>query len=115
MYYTQGELYAGARRVLTGYTQKGRPRYEMQPLDPALYKASMEFYHPKPPPPTPKPAEQANATMASVGKGLRRPESEARRKKTTLASLRIRPRTKVNQQLGGQAGAGSGLNIGGIA
>ena len=115
MYYTQEELVRGST-VKKRYNKKGR--YigdEHTPLDPALYKLSMDFYHPKPPPPVPKPAEQTNATLASIGKGLRRPESESKRKKTTLASLRIRPRTKVNQQLGGQGGTGSGLNIGGFA
>ena len=115
MYYSQQDLVRGST-VKKRYNKKGRfIGYEHTPLDPALYKLSMDFYHPKPPPPVPKPAEQTNATLASVGKGLRRPESEGKRKKTTLASLRIRPRTKVNQQLGGQAGAGSVLNIGGFA
>ena len=115
MYYSQQDLVRGST-VRKRYNKKNQfIGYEHTPLDPALYKLSMDFYHPKPPPPVPKPPEQTNATLASVGKGLRRPESEGKRKKTTLASLRIRPRTKVNQQLGGQGGAGSGLNIGGFA
>lgn len=64
---------------------------------------------PPPPPPTPKPAEQTNTTISSVGDTVRRPKQK--RKKTTLASLRIRP-TRINQQVGG-TGYGSGLNIGG--
>ena len=64
---------------------------------------------PPPPPPTPKPAEQTNTTISSVGDTVRRPQQK--RKKTTLASLRIRP-TRINQQVGG-TGYGSGLNIGG--
>ena len=69
---------------------------------------------PPPAPIIPKPPEQSNATLAQAGEGVRRPGSK--RKKTTLASLRIRPKSQINQQVGGLgAGAGSGLNIGGYA
>mgnify|MGYP001233132004 CR=1 FL=1 len=112
MYYTQAELYAGSTRGIIGYNKKGRPRYGAIPLDPARYQASMEFYHPKPLPATPKPAQQSTATIAAAGDTVRRPDKK--RKKTTLASLRIRPKSRINQQLGG-VGAGSGLNIGGLA
>ena len=66
---------------------------------------------PKPPKPpkTPKPPQQSNVTISQSGDSVRRPG--AKRKKTTLASLRIKP-TKINQQVGG-LGSGSGLNIGG--
>ena len=113
MYYTQAELYAGSRRTVIGYDKKGRPKYGAMPLDPALYKASMEFYHPKPPPPTPKPAQGTNATIASVGDTIRRPE-KGKRKKTTLSSLRNKLKVQVNEQVA-TGGAGSGLNIGGLA
>ena len=63
------------------------------------------------PPKTPKPPEQSNVTISQAGDSVRRPG--AKRKKTTLASLRIKP-TKINQQVGG-LGSGSGLNIGGYA
>jgi hypothetical protein len=66
---------------------------------------------PKPPKPpkTPKPAEQTMSTISQAGEGVRRPGGK--RKKTTLASLRIKPR-KINQQVGG-LGSGGSLNIGG--
>ena len=65
-----------------------------------------------PAPPKPiKPPEQSNVTISQAGDSVRRPGSK--RKKTTLASLRIKP-TKINQQVGG-LGSGSGLNIGGFA
>ena len=66
---------------------------------------------PAPPPPmpeAPKAPEQTNTTIASIGDTVRRPQKK--RKKTTLASLRIRP-TTINRQIGG-TGYGSGLNIG---
>ena len=67
---------------------------------------------PAPAPPKPiKPPEQSNVTISQAGDSVRRPGSK--RKKTTLASLRIKP-TKINQQVGG-LGSGSGLNIGGFA
>ena len=113
--YTEAELFAGSTKR-PRYNKKGKfLGYEHIPLDPGLKAASMRLLYPPAPPPVPKPPEQSNATMASAGKGLRRPGSEAKKKKTTLASLRIRPRTRVNQQLGGQGGAGSGLNIGSSA
>ena len=66
---------------------------------------------PPPAPAAPKPPEQSNVTISQAGESVRRPG--AKRKKTTLASLRIKP-TKINQQVGG-LGSGSGLNIGGFA
>ena len=69
---------------------------------------------PAPMPTVPKPPEQTPTTIAQAGEGVRRPG--AKRKKTTLASLRIRPKAQINQQVGGLGvGAGSGLNIGGFA
>ena len=113
--YTEAELFAGSTKR-PRYNKKGKfLGYDHTPLDPALKELSMRLLYPPSPPPVPQPAEQTNATMASAGKGLRRPESEVKKKRTTLASLRIRPRTRVNQQLGGQGGAGSGLNIGSFA
>jgi hypothetical protein len=66
---------------------------------------------PKPPkmPKTPKPPEQTMTTISQAGEGVKRPGGK--RKKTTLASLRIKPR-KINQQVGG-LGSGGSLNIGG--
>ena len=68
---------------------------------------------PKPPKPpkAPKPPEQSNVTISQSGDSVRRPGGK--RKKTTLASLRIKP-TKINQQVGG-LGSGGTLNIGGYA
>ena len=110
MYYTQAELYAGSTQKIIGYDKKGRPKYGAVPLDPGLYKASMDFYHPKSPPPTPQAPVQSNVTMAAAGKTLRRPEQK--RSRISLASLRIRPKSEINQQFGGIAG-GQPLNIGG--
>ena len=56
-----------------------------------------------------KPPEQTMTTISQAGEGVKRPGSK--RKKTTLASLRIKPR-KINQQVGG-LGSGGSLNIGG--
>ena len=109
MYYTQAELYAGSTREIIGYDKKGRPKYGAKPLDPGLYKASMDFYHPKPPPATPAAPTQTRATLASTGQSVRRPKQK--RGKTSLASLRIRPKSKINQQLGGGM-SGTGLNVG---
>lgn len=64
---------------------------------------------PMPKPKTPKPAEQTMTTISQAGEGVKRPGGK--RKKTTLASLRIKPR-KINQQVGG-LGFGGSLNIGG--
>ena len=111
MFYTQAELFRGSKEVIIGYDKKGRPKYGAQPLDPGLYKASMDFYHPKPPPPTPKPAQGSNATIASVGDTVRRPETSMKRGKTTLASLRNKLKVKTNEQLG-LSTTGSGLNLG---
>ena len=66
---------------------------------------------PPPMPESPKAPVQNQTTIAQAGKGVKRPGGK--RKKTTLASLRIKP-TKINQQVGG-LGGGSGLNIGGYA
>lgn len=60
-------------------------------------------------PATPKAPVQNQTTIAQAGEGVKRPGSK--RKKTTLASLRIKPR-KINQQVGG-LGTGGSLNIGG--
>ena len=60
-------------------------------------------------PQTPKAPVQNQTTISQAGKGVKRPEGK--RKKTTLASLRIKPR-KINQQVGG-LGSGGSLNIGG--
>ena len=110
MYYTQAELYAGSTQKIIGYDKKGRPKYGAVPLDPGLMRASMNFYHPKPPPATPQAPVQSNVTMAAAGKTLRRPEQK--RSRISLASLRIRPRSEINQQFGGIAQA-QPLNIGG--
>lgn len=60
-------------------------------------------------PQTPKAPVQNQTTISQAGEGVKRPGSK--RKKTTLASLRIKPR-KINQQVGG-LGSGGSLNIGG--
>ena len=110
--YTEAELFAGSTKR-PKYNKKGKfIGYEHTPLDPGLRAASMRLIYPPAPPPVPKPAEQTNATLAAAGKSLRRPQSEATKKKTTLASLRTR--LKVNQQIGGQGSAGSTLNIGSV-
>ena len=110
--YTEAELYAGSTKRAK-YNKKGKlVGYEHIPLDPAMKEASMRFHYPPPPPSTPKPAQQTTATLAAAGDTVRRPDKK--RKKTSLASLRIRPKSKINQQLGGMGG-GSGLNIGGFA
>jgi hypothetical protein len=66
---------------------------------------------PPPMPETPKAPAQNQVTISQAGQGVKRPGGK--RKKTTLASLRIKP-TRINQQVGG-LGSGSGLNIGGYA
>ena len=60
-------------------------------------------------PQTPKAPIQNQTTIAQAGEGVKRPGTK--RKKTTLASLRIKPR-KINQAVGG-LGSGGSLNIGG--
>ena len=60
-------------------------------------------------PSTPKAPVQNQTTISQAGEGVKRPGGK--RKKTTLASLRIKPR-KINQQVGG-LGSGGSLNIGG--
>ena len=60
-------------------------------------------------PQTPKAPIQNQTTISQAGEGVKRPGSK--RKKTTLASLRIKPR-KINQAVGG-LGSGGSLNIGG--
>lgn len=72
------------------------------------------------PPPMPKmetykPPQMANATAASLGKGVGKPQE--RKKKSILASLRIRRQrpTRVAGSLGGGFGTGTGLNVGGLA
>ena len=71
------------------------------------------------PPPMPKmetykPPQMANATSASLGKGVGKPQEK--KKKSTLASLRIRRQrpTRVGGSLGGGFGTGTGLNVGGL-
>ena len=68
------------------------------------------------PPPMPQ-ASQYRAptpTNAAIGSdsGVRSPGKK--RERTTLASLRIRPRRRINQALTAGSAAGSGLNIGGF-
>ena len=109
MYYTQAELYRGSTEEIIGYDKKGRPRYGAKPLDPGLYKLSMDFYHPKAPPAEPAAPTQTRATLASTGQSVRRPKKK--RARTTLSSLRIRPRKEINQMFGGGM-AGTGLNVG---
>ena len=69
--------------------------------------------------PAPSPMPQAsqykaptptNATLGALESGVRSPNKK--RPKTTLASLRIRPKRKVNQALTAGSAAGTGLNIG---
>ena len=76
-----------------------RPAPAPTPSAPAAPKA--ESYRA----PTP-----SNATIGSNEGGVRSPNR--RRRRTTLASLRIRPR--INQSLGTGTAAGTGLNVGGF-
>jgi len=71
------------------------------------------------PTPAPPPMPQAsqyraptptNATLGALGTGVRSPNKK--RERTTLASLRIRPKRRVNQALTAGSAAGTGLNIG---
>jgi len=109
MYYTQAELYRGSTEEIIGYDKKGRPKYGAKPLDPGLYRASMDFYHPKASPAEPAAPTQTRATLASTGQSVRRPKKK--RARTTLSSLRIRPKKEINQMFGGGM-AGTGLNVG---
>ena len=109
MYYTQAELYRGSTEEIIGYDKKGRPKYGAKPLDPGLMKASMNFHYPPAPPAEPAAPQQTRATLASTGQSVRRPKKK--RAKTTLSSLRIRPRKEINQMFGGGT-AGTGLNVG---
>ena len=109
MYYTEAELYRGSTEEIIGYDKKGRPKYGAKPLDPGLMRASMDFYYPKPKPAEPSAPQQTRATLASTGQSVRRPKKK--RARTTLSSLRIRPRKEINQMFGGGT-AGTGLNVG---
>ena len=67
------------------------------------------------PPPMPQASQYkaptpTNATLGALESGVRSPNRK--RDKTTLASLRIRPRRRVNQALTAGSAAGTGLNIG---
>ena len=99
--YTQEELVRGST-MRRRYNKKGKfIGFEHVPLDPGLYRASMQFYHPPKMPEAPKPPEQANATIASTGQGVQQ-DTKPRR---TLASLLIKRNkqdpTQINQSLGG--------------
>ena len=70
---------------------------------------------PAPPPPMPQASQYkaptpTNATLGALESGVRSPNKK--RERTTLASLRIRPRRRVNQALTAGSAAGTGLNIG---
>ena len=111
--YSQGELYSGSTWGIVGYNKKGRPRYGHKPLDPGWVARSNEIYHPKPKPAPPKPAEQSKATQASVGQTVRRPsETRKRKRKTNLASFRIRKAADSAAPAFAGYGYGTGLNIG---
>jgi len=67
------------------------------------------------PPPMPQASQykaptSTNATLGALESGVRSPNKK--RDKTTLASLRIRPKRKLNQALTAGSQAGTGLNIG---
>ena len=67
------------------------------------------------PPPMPQASQYkaptpTNATLGALESGVRSPNKK--RERTTLASLRIRPRRRVNQALTAGSAAGTGLNIG---
>ena len=109
MFYSEAELYAGSTQEIIGYDKKGRPKYGAKPLDPGLMRASMNFHYPKPAPAEPAAPQQTRATLASTGQSVRRPKQK--RSRTTLSSLRIRPRKEINQMFGGGT-AGTGLNVG---
>lgn len=98
---TEGELYLG------GKMENGKWRG----LTPGEIQWANDFYYPKPPPATPKPPTQMHATQEQAGRGTRRPTTK---KKTSLASLRIRRKkpTQVNSQVALGVG-GTGLNVGG--
>ena len=70
---------------------------------------------PAPPPPMPQASQYkaptpTNATLGANETGVRSPNRK--RDKTTLASLRIRPKRRVNQALTAGSAAGTGLNNG---
>ena len=69
------------------------------------------------PPPMPQASQYqaptpTNATLGALDSGVRSPGKK--RERTTLASLRIRPKRRINQALTVGSAAGSGLNIGGF-
>jgi hypothetical protein len=87
----------------------------------AFRRFQAAFVPPQPaaPTPAPPPMPQAsqykaptptNATLGALESGVRSPNKK--RERTTLASLRIRPRRRVNQALTAGSAAGTGLNIG---
>lgn len=86
----------------------------------ARFQAAFVPPTPAPSMPAPPPMPQASQyrtptpTNAAIGSdsGVRSPGKK--RERTTLASLRIRPKRKINQALTAASSAGSGLNIGGF-
>ena len=88
----------------------------------AFRRFQAAFVPPAPAPapaPTPPPMPQqyraptpTNATLGALDSGVRSPGKK--RERTTLASLRIRPKRRINQALTAGSAAGSGLNIGGF-
>jgi hypothetical protein len=87
----------------------------------AFRRFQAAFVPPQPAAPTPAspPMPQAsqyraptptNATLGALDSGVRSPNKK--RERTTLASLRIRPKRRVNQALTAGSAAGTGLNIG---
>ena len=87
----------------------------------AFRRFQAAFVPPQPaaPTPAPPPMPQAsqyraptptNATLGALDSGVRSPNKK--RERTTLASLRIRPKRRVNQALTAGSAAGTGLNIG---
>ena len=88
----------------------------------AFRRFQAAFVPPQPAAPTPAPPPMPQAsqyqaptpTNAAIGaeSGVRSPGKK--RERTTLASLRIRPKRRINQALTAGSAAGSGLNIGGF-
>jgi len=90
------------------------------------YRRFLAAFTPPAPAPTPAPAPppmpqqeayqaptQAQSTIASVGQSVGEPK---RKKRRTLASLRIkRDRPSINTTLGTSYATGSGINVGGLA
>lgn len=87
----------------------------------AFQRFQAAFVPPQRSAPAPPPMPQAsqyraptptNATIGATDSGVRSPGKK--RDRTTLSSLRIRPKRKINQALTAASAAGSGLNIGGF-